>query len=88
MIHSEIKIEEGKKLITIVMEREGETDWPISIKETVEKDDTGELKLSDIMMKLKKQNFHDFFDSSVSYFNAEKKAYVFCFFLAKTVSDR
>ena len=40
------------------------------------------------MMKLKKQNFYDFFDSSVSYFHAEKQIYVFCFFLAKTVSDK
>ena len=70
------------------MEKEEGNDWPISIKETIEKGDNGEFKLADIMMKLKKQNFYDFFDSSVSYFHAQKQVYVFCFFLPKTVSDK
>lgn len=83
-----IKVEEEKKLITIVMKKEGGTDWPISIKESVERDETGQIKLSDIILKLKKQNFYDFFDSSVSYYHSQKELFVFCFFLSKTVTDK
>ena len=38
-------------------------------------------------MKLKRQNFHDFFDSSVSYYHEEKKIHIFCFYLPKTISE-
>ena len=67
----DIKIEEEKKHVSIVMEKEGGVEWPVSIKEMIiERDENGEFKLSDIMIKVKKQHFHDFFDSSVSYYHA------------------
>ena len=38
-------------------------------------------------MNLLKQNFYDYFDSSVSYFDNKKGLYVYCFFLPKTVNE-
>ena len=83
----DIKVEEEKKTITIVMEKEGANDWPISIKEAVDRDEHGHFKLSDIIIRLKKQNFYEFFDSSLSYYHHEKQTYIFCFYLPKTVGN-
>lgn len=71
-----------------MLQKEGDSSWPISFKEKIEKDTNGNLKLSDIVMKLKKQNFHNYFDSSVSYYHEEKRIYVFCFFLPRTISEK
>ena len=87
MDDKEIKVEEEKQLITIVLEREGDSGWPLSIREPIERDAHGGLKLNDIMLKLKRQNFHDFFDSSVSYYHEGKKIYIFCFYLPRTITE-
>ena len=84
----EIKLEEDKKQITIVLGREEERQWPVSIKETIEKDTNGELKLSDIVLKLKRQNFIEYFDSTLSYYHEAKKTYIYCFFLPKTITEQ
>ena len=48
----------------------------------------GGLKLNDIILKLKKQNFHDFFDASVSYYHQERKVYIYCFYLPIAIDER
>lgn len=67
--------------------REEERQWPVSIKETIERDINGELKLSDIVLKLKRQNFIEYFDSTLSFYHEAKKMYIYCFYLPKTITE-
>jgi hypothetical protein len=55
-------------------------------KSLIEKDINGSLKLNDIIIKLRKQNFHHYFDSSLSYYNEQRKMYIFCFFVPMNIS--
>ena len=63
-----------------------EQKWPVSIEETVSVNAEGEISLNEIILRLKRKNFNEVFDSSISYYHHARQLYVYGFFLPKTLS--
>jgi|LakMenEpi03Aug12_release.lakeMendotaPanAssembly.Ray.scaffolds.fasta_scaffold3835934_2 hypothetical protein len=53
----------------VVFEKEGDTNWPISVKIMIRQNNEKEIYLSEIIWRLKEQNLNDYFDSSVSFYH-------------------
>lgn len=65
----------------VVFEKEGDTNWPISVKVMIKQNNEKEICLSEIIWRLKEQNLNDYLDSSVSYFHEARKIYIFGFII-------
>ena len=65
----------------VVFEKEGDTNWPISVKVMIRQNSEKEICLSEIIWRLKEQNLNDYLDSSVSYFHEGRKIYIFGFIM-------
>lgn len=53
----------------VVFEKEGDTNWPISVKVTIKQNNEKEICLNEVIWRLKEHNLNDYLDSSVSYFH-------------------
>ena len=71
----------------VVFEKEGDTNWPISVKIMIRQNSEKEIYLSEIIWRLKEQNLNDYFDSSVSYYHEARKIYIFGFIIASTLKE-
>lgn len=71
----------------VVFEKEGDTNWPISVKIMIRQNNEKEIYLSEIIWRLKEQNLNDYFDSSVSYFHEERKIYIFGFIISSSLKE-
>lgn len=63
----------------VVFEKEGDTNWPISVKVLVRQNNEKEIFLNEVIWRLKEQNLHDYQDSSVSYFHEGRQIFIFGF---------
>jgi hypothetical protein len=72
----------------VVFEKEGDTNWPISVKITVHQNSDRETYLSEVIWRLKEQSLNDYFDSSVSYYHEQRKIYIFGFFIPAEIKEQ
>ncbi len=57
------------------------------ITENLQMNDLNEIMLNEIIFKLKRKNFNDIYDASVSYYHHGKQLYVFGFFIRRDITD-